>query len=90
MKGLKDFPRDQWPDNIPLLYYSYHIMVGIGTLLIAVDGGVRLVALARRGSIENRALAVGADAGAAISLHRDHRRMDDGGIGPATLADLRR
>ncbi len=34
VKGLKDFPRDQWPDNIPLLYYSYHIMVGIGTLLI--------------------------------------------------------
>src|SRR5277367_2100203 len=36
VKGLKDFPRDQWPDNIPLLYYSYHIMVGLGTLLIAV------------------------------------------------------
>ncbi len=34
VKGLKDFPRDQWPDNIPLLYYSYHIMVGIGTMLI--------------------------------------------------------
>ncbi|MEN3334176.1 MAG: cytochrome bd ubiquinol oxidase subunit, partial [Blastocatellia bacterium] len=27
MRGLNDFPRDQWPDNIPLLYYSYHIMV---------------------------------------------------------------
>jgi len=36
MKGLSDFPRDQWPDNIPLLYFSYHIMVGLGTLLIAV------------------------------------------------------
>ena len=34
VKGLKDFARDLWPDNIPLLYYSYHIMVGIGTLLI--------------------------------------------------------
>ena len=34
VKGLKDFPRDQWHDNIPLLYYSYHIMVGIGTLLL--------------------------------------------------------
>ncbi len=34
IKGLKDFPRDRWPDNIPLLYYSYHIMLGIGTLLI--------------------------------------------------------
>jgi cytochrome bd ubiquinol oxidase subunit I len=36
VKGLKDFARDQWPDNIPLLYYSYHIMVGLGTLLIAL------------------------------------------------------
>jgi len=36
VKGLKDFPRDLWPDSIPLLYYSYHIMVGIGTLLIAL------------------------------------------------------
>jgi len=34
VKGLKDFSRDLWPDNIPLLYYSYHIMVGVGTLLM--------------------------------------------------------
>src|SRR4030095_6211439 len=36
VKGLKEFPREQWPDNIPLLYYSYHIMVGLGTIFIAV------------------------------------------------------
>jgi cytochrome d ubiquinol oxidase subunit I len=36
IKGLNDFPRDQWPDNIPLLYYSYHIMVGLGTIFIAI------------------------------------------------------
>jgi cytochrome bd ubiquinol oxidase subunit I len=36
VKGLKDFPRDTWPDNIPLLYYSYHIMVGLGTIMIAI------------------------------------------------------
>lgn len=36
VKGLNDFPRDQWPDNIELLYYSYHIMVGLGTLLTLV------------------------------------------------------
>ena len=38
MKGLDEFPRDQWPDNIALLYYSYHIMVGLGTIFIAADG----------------------------------------------------
>jgi cytochrome bd ubiquinol oxidase subunit I len=36
VKGLNEFPQDRWPDNIPLLYYSYHIMVGLGTILIAV------------------------------------------------------
>ncbi len=34
--GLEHFPRDRWPQNIPLLYYSYHIMVGLGTAFIAV------------------------------------------------------
>jgi cytochrome d ubiquinol oxidase subunit I len=34
--GLDAFPKDWWPDNIPLLYFSYHIMVGLGTVFIAV------------------------------------------------------
>src|SRR5579884_3883894 len=46
VKGLRDFPRDMWPDNIPLLYYAYHIMVGLGTILIAV---MAVCALALRG-----------------------------------------
>jgi cytochrome bd ubiquinol oxidase subunit I len=36
VKGLDAFPKKNWPDNIPLLYYSYHIMVGLGTIFIAV------------------------------------------------------
>jgi len=36
VKGLDAFSPDRWPDNIPLLYYSYHIMVGLGTMLIGV------------------------------------------------------
>jgi cytochrome d ubiquinol oxidase subunit I len=32
VKGLDAFPQDRWPDNIPLLYFSYHIMVGLGTM----------------------------------------------------------
>ena len=38
VKGLDAFPRDLWPDNIPLLYYSYHIMVGLGTIFVAIMG----------------------------------------------------
>jgi cytochrome d ubiquinol oxidase subunit I len=34
VKGLDAFSRDQWPDAIALLYYAYHIMVGLGTLFI--------------------------------------------------------
>jgi cytochrome d ubiquinol oxidase subunit I len=36
VKGLSEFPEDRWPDQIPLLYYSYHVMVGLGTIFIAV------------------------------------------------------
>ena len=38
VKGLNDFPADQRPDNVALLYYSYHIMVGLGTIFIAIMG----------------------------------------------------
>ena len=36
IRGLTTFPRDQWPENVPLLYFSYHIMVGLGTILLAL------------------------------------------------------
>ncbi len=36
VKGLSEFPENEWPDQIPLLYYSYHVMVGLGTIFIAV------------------------------------------------------
>jgi cytochrome bd ubiquinol oxidase subunit I len=36
VKGMDDFPKDQLPDNVELLYYGYHIMVGLGTLFILV------------------------------------------------------
>jgi cytochrome bd ubiquinol oxidase subunit I len=36
VKGLNEFPTSAWPTNIPLLYYSYHVMVGLGSLFVAV------------------------------------------------------
>jgi len=36
IKGLNDFPKEEWPTNIPGLYYSYHIMVGLGTIFIGI------------------------------------------------------
>jgi len=34
--GLDRFPRDQWPTAMPLLYYAYHIMAGLGTYFVAL------------------------------------------------------
>ncbi len=36
VRGLEDFPQADWPDNIPLVYFAYHIMVGLGTIFIAI------------------------------------------------------
>ena len=36
VQGLDAFPENVWPTNIPLLYYAYHIMVGLGTIFIAI------------------------------------------------------
>src|SRR5258705_8839415 len=35
VRGLGAFPEDTWPDNIELLYYSFHIMAGLGMVFIA-------------------------------------------------------
>src|SRR5271168_1453003 len=32
--GLNDFPMESWPDNIELLYYSFHLMITLGTIFI--------------------------------------------------------
>jgi len=36
VRGLDAFSQDLWPDRIPLVYFSYHVMVGLGTIFIAV------------------------------------------------------
>jgi cytochrome d ubiquinol oxidase subunit I len=36
VKGLNDFPESEWPQNVELLYYAYHIMAGLGTILTLV------------------------------------------------------
>lgn len=38
VKGLDAFPRDEWPDNLPLLYYAYHVMAGLGTIFALLYG----------------------------------------------------
>jgi len=49
IRGLEAFPRDQWPGNIPLLYYSYQSWSAWGRSSIAVMGLSAL--LLRRGAL---------------------------------------
>jgi len=48
VRGLNEFPEADWPDNIELLYYSFHIMAGLGTILIAIMAGANLLAWRKR------------------------------------------
>jgi cytochrome d ubiquinol oxidase subunit I len=48
--GLNEFPIDIWPTNIELLYYSFHVMAGLGTLFILLFSSA--VWLGFRGTLE--------------------------------------
>ena len=53
--GLAAFPPENWPDNIELLYYAFHVMVGLGTLFIAIMGLAALL-LVRGQLVRNRSM----------------------------------
>ncbi len=53
VRGLDDIPKDQWPDNVELLYYAYHVMVGLGTILLAI-AALASLQLARKKLTESR------------------------------------
>jgi cytochrome d ubiquinol oxidase subunit I len=55
LAGLNDIPRGQWPDSVPLVYYAYHIMVGLGTILLAI-AAIAVFLLWRRKLFESRAM----------------------------------
>jgi cytochrome bd ubiquinol oxidase subunit I len=50
VKGLAEFPTEVWPSNIELLYYAFHIMVGLGTLMMLLM--LTAVTLERLGRLE--------------------------------------
>lgn len=43
VKGLGEFPEDTWPTNIELLYYGFHLMAGIGTIMIGIMALAKLL-----------------------------------------------
>lgn len=38
VQGLDSFPQQDWPTTLPLLYYAYHIMAGLGTYFVLLMG----------------------------------------------------
>jgi cytochrome d ubiquinol oxidase subunit I len=46
--GLGAFPPRDWPDNIELLYYAFHVMAGLGTLMIGLMSLALLALVLRR------------------------------------------
>ena len=86
--GLDQFPKDQWPTTLPLLFYAYHIMAGLGTyfLLLMLLAAFQLW----RGKLANlQVAAVAADAQFSAALHCQHRGMDDAEIGRQPWVVLR-
>jgi cytochrome d ubiquinol oxidase subunit I len=55
VRGLNDFPAADWPTNIAFLYYAFHIMVGLGTIFIALST-LAAVQLVRQRLATSRAL----------------------------------
>ncbi|HTS02269.1 MAG TPA: cytochrome ubiquinol oxidase subunit I [Thermoanaerobaculia bacterium] len=53
VRGLDDFAPSEWPDNVELLYYAFHVMAGLGTILILVMAAANV--LAWRGRLERSA-----------------------------------
>jgi cytochrome d ubiquinol oxidase subunit I len=86
--GLDRIPHDQWPDNIELLYYAYHVMAGLGTLFI---GLMALSALQLwRGRLERtRPLLWALMLAMPFPYIATHRGVDDRGAGAAALAGVR-
>jgi cytochrome d ubiquinol oxidase subunit I len=55
VEGLNQIPADRWPDSVPLVYYAYHIRVGLGTILAAI-AAIAVVLLWRRKLFDSRAM----------------------------------
>jgi cytochrome bd ubiquinol oxidase subunit I len=50
VRGLDEFPENDWPDNIELLYYAFHLMVTLGMIFIGLMALANLQRL--RGKLE--------------------------------------
>ena len=78
VRGLTSFPRDEWPDMVPLVYYAYHIMITLGSIFIAITF-LAVFLLWRKRLFDKPLDAVDRNARDAVSLHRHDGRVGHGG-----------
>ena len=88
LTGLNDIPVNQWPDSVPLVYYAYHIMVGLGTILVGDRGARRAAAVAGQ-ALHEPLDALDPHARVPVHLHRQHRGVGDGGNRAPAVGRLR-
>ena len=86
--GLGEYPHDTWPDNIELLYYSFHLMITLGTIFI-VSWPMRISSVAQVASNRTQWLLWVLMLAFPFPLHRQHAWVDDCGAWTSTLACLR-
>jgi cytochrome bd ubiquinol oxidase subunit I len=55
VRGLKDFPREDWP-NVPIVHLAFQIMVALGTYLALLSLWVGYVAIKRKDPAADRSL----------------------------------
>jgi cytochrome d ubiquinol oxidase subunit I len=48
VRGLKAWPRDEWPTNIPLVFFAFRTMVGLGLLIVLLGLTSLIVRLRKR------------------------------------------
>jgi cytochrome bd-type quinol oxidase subunit 1 len=74
IKGLNEFDQSLHPTNVPGLYYSYHIMVGLGYHIHQHYGSWSATALAEQ-IVSNQMVIVDHHVYDSISIHREYCRL---------------
>ena len=87
VKGLKSWPREDWP-RVPIVFWSFRIMVGLGLLMIAT-GLVSLWLQMARKALRDAALRALVPADGAVRLRRAPRRLVRHRDGASALHRLR-
>ncbi len=88
VRGLKAWPRADWPTNIPLVFFAFRTMVGLGLLIVAL-GLASLIVRLRKRLYETRWLHRWAVAMGPRRSPGGHRRVGDDRGGTSAVYRLR-